>query len=73
MLFADDIVLVNETKTGINARLELWRETSEIRGFKISWTKTKYVACNFSSNRWTNGDVVKLEGQRYVEIIIFVI
>ena len=25
MLFADDIVLVDETKTEINARLELWR------------------------------------------------
>jgi len=25
MLFVDDIVLVNETRAGINAKLELWR------------------------------------------------
>ena len=25
MLFADDIVLVNETRAGVNAKLELWR------------------------------------------------
>ena len=43
MLFADDIVLVDETKKVINAKLELWRETLETRGFKISRTKTEYV------------------------------
>ena len=25
MLFADDIVLVDETRAGVNAKLELWR------------------------------------------------
>ena len=32
MLFADDIVLVDETRTGINTKLELWRQTLESRG-----------------------------------------
>jgi len=27
ILFADDIVLVNETRAGVNAKLELWRQT----------------------------------------------
>ena len=27
ILFADDIVLVDETRAGVNAKLELWRQT----------------------------------------------
>ena len=40
MLFADDIVLVDETRAGVNAKLELWRQTLESRGFKLSRAKT---------------------------------
>ena len=29
MLFADDIVLVDEMRVGVNAKLELWRQTLE--------------------------------------------
>ena len=29
MLFADDVVLVAETKVEVNAKLEIWRETLE--------------------------------------------
>ena len=37
MLFADDIVLlVDETRTGVNAKLELWGQTLESRGFRLS-------------------------------------
>ena len=37
MLFADDIVLVAETKVKVNAKLELWREALESsKGLKIS-------------------------------------
>ena len=35
-LFADDIVLVDETKSGVNAKLEQWRQRLESRGFKLS-------------------------------------
>jgi hypothetical protein len=27
MLFADDMVLVDETRVGVNRKLELWRQT----------------------------------------------
>jgi hypothetical protein len=29
MLFADDVVLVNDSRTGVNRKLELWRQTLE--------------------------------------------
>ena len=40
MLFADDIVLVDETKKGVNTKLELWRNNLEFKGFKLSRRKT---------------------------------
>ena len=40
MLFADDIVLIDETKAGVNAKLEVWREALESRDLKISKNKT---------------------------------
>ena len=46
MLFADDIVLVDETRAG--ATLELWRQTLESRGFRLSRAKTEYIECKFS-------------------------
>ena len=33
MLFTTDIVLVDETRAEVNAKLELWRKTLESRGF----------------------------------------
>ena len=50
MLLADDIVLVDESKDGVNAKLEKWREALESKGFKISRTKTEYMVCNFSGH-----------------------
>ena len=47
MLFADDVVLVDESRTGVNQKLELWRATLESKGFKLSRTKTEYMRCNF--------------------------
>lgn len=36
MLFADDIMLVNESRDGLNVTLERWQKTLESKGFKIS-------------------------------------
>ena len=43
MLFAHDIVLVNESKDAVNAKLERLQEALEFKGFKISHTETKYM------------------------------
>jgi hypothetical protein len=49
MLFADDVVLVDETRVGINRKLELWKDALESKGFRISRTKTEYRMCDFST------------------------
>ncbi|XP_057540781.1 uncharacterized protein LOC130818636 [Amaranthus tricolor] len=48
MLFADDIVLVAETKEEVKNELEEWREVLESKGLRISLTKAEYLRCDFS-------------------------
>jgi len=43
MLFADDIVFIDETKDRLNDKLEKWRHTSESKGFRLSRYKTEYL------------------------------
>ena len=62
MLFADDVVLVDESRAGVNRKLELWRHTLESKGFILSRTKTEYMRCDFSATRHEDGDV-SLDGQ----------
>ena len=62
MLFADHVVLVDESQTGVNRKLELWRQTLESKGFRLSRTKTEYMICNFSRVVQEEGDM-SLEGQ----------
>ncbi|KAM1196328.1 hypothetical protein ACFX2J_022713 [Malus domestica] len=50
MLFADDIVLIDETQEGVNAKLNLWREVLESKGLRLSRSKTEYMECKFSAN-----------------------
>ena len=51
MLFVDDIVLIDETWTKVNDRLETWRHALESNEFKLSRTKTEYLECKFSVER----------------------
>jgi len=61
MLFADDIVLIDETRDGVNTKLERWRDTLEAKGFRLSRSKTDYLHCKFSvSEGVANG--VTMEG-----------
>ncbi|KAG2564542.1 hypothetical protein PVAP13_7NG090167 [Panicum virgatum] len=66
MLFADDVVLVDESMAGVNRKLELWRRTLESKGFRLSRTKTEYMICDFSATRQEDGDV-SLDGQVVVQ------
>jgi hypothetical protein len=48
-LFADDVVLVDESRTGVDEKLELWRQTLEAKGFELNRSKTEYMKCDFSA------------------------
>ena len=64
MLFVDDIILIGETKKGVNKKLELWRQTLEARGFRNSRSKTGYMECKFRKRRNNEQGVITLDGQQ---------
>ena len=57
MLFADDIVICQETKEEVEQRLECWRYALERRGMKVSRSKTEYLCINQKNDKET----VKME------------
>ncbi|KAF3624282.1 putative pre-mRNA-processing factor 6-like [Capsicum annuum] len=63
MLFADDVVLIDETWVCVNEKLEVWRQTLESKGFRLSRSKTEYMECKFSVLRQEDNIVVRLDSQ----------
>ncbi|KAL6541798.1 hypothetical protein OROGR_011284 [Orobanche gracilis] len=63
MMFADDIVLIDETKVGVQQKLELWRDTLEARGFRLSRSKTEYMECRFSDNSDREAEMITFDGK----------
>ncbi|XP_075095357.1 uncharacterized protein LOC142173630 [Nicotiana tabacum] len=63
MLFADDIVLINEMHGGVNERLDVWRQTLESKVFKLIKTETEYLECKFNNVTQETNMEVKLETQ----------
>lgn len=51
MFFADEVVLLGESRDEMNERLEIWRQALEGYDFRSSRSKTKYVECSFSKRR----------------------
>ena len=51
ILFANDVVLLGESREEVNGRLETWRQALEAYGFRLSRSKTEYMECNFSGRR----------------------
>jgi Reverse transcriptase (RNA-dependent DNA polymerase) len=62
MFFADDVVLIDESKIEENKKLELWRQTLESKYFRLSRTKTEYMRCQFSGENSDDRDV-SLDGR----------
>ena len=57
MLFADDIVICEETREEVEQRLESWKYALERREMKVSWSKTKYLCINGGND----DETVKME------------
>ena len=53
MVFADDIVICEETREEVEQRLESWRYALEKRGMKVSRLKTKYLCINGGNDNET--------------------
>jgi len=61
MLFADDTVLINETREVANNKLERWRAILKAKGFRLSKLKTKYLHCRFSVGEGGVANEVSME------------
>ena len=57
MLFADDIVICEETRKEVERRLESWKYALERRGMKVSRSKTEYLCINGGND----DETVKME------------
>ncbi|XP_070035608.1 uncharacterized protein [Nicotiana tomentosiformis] len=63
MLFTDDIVLIDESQSDFNERLEVLRHALESKDFKMSKTKMEYLECKFSTEPGEVGVDVRLDSQ----------
>ncbi|CAH9087480.1 unnamed protein product [Cuscuta europaea] len=63
MMFDDDIMLMDETQFGVKARLEVWRQTLEIKGFKLSRSKIGYMEYKFGGGRSSSDTEITLDGE----------
>ncbi|XP_070009001.1 uncharacterized protein [Nicotiana sylvestris] len=56
-------VLIDETRDGVNERLEVWRQALESKGFRLNRTKTEYLECKFGAEPAEMGVEVRLDSQ----------
>ena len=75
-LFADDIILIDETKDEVNDKLKRWKHTLESKSFRVSRSKIKYLHCGFSGGE-EGGEVIvqgmaipKVDKFKYLSSII---
>ena len=66
-MVANDIILVDEIRSGNNAKLEIWWDALESKGFWLSMTKIEYMEYKFSKSRNKNKGVVRLDGQEILK------
>jgi hypothetical protein len=55
MLFVDDVILMDESRTWVDQKLELWRRTLEAKYFRFNRSKTEYIKCDFSATTQEEG------------------
>ena len=64
MLFADDIVICEETREEVEQRLESWKYALERRKMKVNRSKTKYLCINGGND----DETVKMEDTKVPRI-----
>ncbi|PHT90438.1 Pistil-specific extensin-like protein [Capsicum annuum] len=63
VLAGDDVVLIHETREGVNEKLEVWMQTLESKRFRFSRSKTEYMVCKFSNSSQEDEAMVRLDSQ----------
>ena len=64
MLFADDIVICEETRKEVKRRLEWWRYALKRRGMKVSRSKNEYLCVNGGNEK----EIMKMEDTKLQRI-----
>jgi hypothetical protein len=64
MMYADDVVLLNDTKEDAEKELESWREAWERRGLRVSRSKTEYLCIG----QQTEKAPIKIESENLPEV-----
>ena len=59
-LFADDVVLIEESWKDVNCQLEIWRETLESKDFRLSRNRIEYIECKFNKRQTNDNLDVKI-------------
>jgi hypothetical protein len=62
MLFTNDVVLMDKSRTGVDQKLELWRWALEAKCFRLIRSKIEYMKYDFSATVQEEEDV-RLDGQ----------
>jgi hypothetical protein len=55
MLFVVDMVLIDASRTVVDQKLELLRQTLEVKDFRLSRSKIEYMKCDFSATTQEEG------------------
>lgn len=63
------IVLVDETRRGVDVKLKIWKDV--LGGCSLSRTKTEYMEHMFSTSRNQDEGIVKLDGEEIPKIECF--
>ena len=74
MLFANDIVICEETREEVEQRLECWRYALERREMKVSRSKTEYLCINGVNDKETvnmeNTKVLRVKKFKYLGLTV---
>jgi hypothetical protein len=62
MLFVDNMVLMDESRMGVDQKLELWRRILEAKSFRLSKSKTENMKCDFNATTQEQGMLDSMVG-----------